>query len=207
MMSNVLERVVTVPTEITPVIDPKIAVEAYQRFGYKLAQTTMKRAVARAELFAQLLAMGVRPFDPRTVDLYKRKVAHARWLRWLAWEALIVSVAGLAVVVSEPVHAIVGVGGIIGGLVAAIVATLVIQPINWEWRRVELGDCKVEVPLEVLATALRIRERFPYSTLHVESFQLRPQVVADPFLVVTTGDGGEAYVEVWDEPTFGGRRG
>jgi hypothetical protein len=72
--------------------------------------------------------------------------------------------------------------------------------IDISWRRVELGQCKEEVPLFALRKAVQVKKACPEAILQVDEL-IEEQRLIDPFLVARLDDE-TYYLEVWKEPKF-----
>lgn len=73
-----------------------------------------------------------------------------------------------------------------------------------EWKRISLEGYTRPVPEFALSYALTIKRMEPKIKFEILELVKKARV-ADPFLVATYGDA-KAYIAVWDEPTFEGRK-
>lgn len=73
------------------------------------------------------------------------------------------------------------------------------------WVRTAISEFTGEIPQFVLHTALRVKKKLPGVELVVEDLRQETRMLPEPFLVAKYGDA-EAYIEVWDEPSFTGKR-
>lgn len=68
-----------------------------------------------------------------------------------------------------------------------------------------LKDYRLPIPIHVLETAIRIKEKLPTAEFTVYNYELNKSAAGDPFLWVSQ-DGWGNFIEVWDEPEFEGRK-
>lgn len=73
-----------------------------------------------------------------------------------------------------------------------------------EWIETEISHYSEPIPFHVLDKAVQIRRELPECKIFIEHLTEHP----DPFLLVKSGKYDEkvAYIEVWEEPRFEGRK-
>jgi len=212
-----LTRVTEVPDDLRQ-LDADLAIKAQSELGYQpMLAHNQKRAAARY-LFEQLIALGVPPFKPKVVVAYKRWQRAKLWLRAVVGQGIILFCYLTAIgMVARRFNPVNDLGGVLiffvslAGIITSVGLWIMLAPMAWRWRRASLSQTEEEVPADVLATALMIRHDFKRNsqvpnyghtdvTFQVESLRYE-RMVMDPFLIVSY-HGAEAYVAVWDEPTF-----
>lgn len=69
----------------------------------------------------------------------------------------------------------------------------------------DIKEYRLAIPVHVLETAIRIKEKLPTAEFTVFNYERRSSAAGDPFLWVSQ-DGWGVYIEVWDEPEFEDRK-
>jgi hypothetical protein len=205
MDGQILERTSTVPKRIS--FDADLAHRCACELGYRELYGQVEKCSAERILLSTLAEHEISWFDPASVTRYKAKLrGPTRTMRASAWVGTLLGAGSLFSGFSgyaEPWNAA------IVGVVALVVLIVTFNSMldhhdGWKWTRVDLSRHQQPIPLFALETALRITQALPGARFHVETFG-RAEQIYDPFLIVTL-DGAEAYVEVWDEPSFEGVR-
>ena len=75
----------------------------------------------------------------------------------------------------------------------------------WSWRMVPLAAYASAVPTYALQTALSIKSKMPEAQFAVDELVSTWNGLDDPFLVVHVGYV-RFHIDVWDEPSFTGKR-
>jgi hypothetical protein len=221
MTTATLPRLSTVPEldlpDEVPYLDYEVATAADRELGYRAVlvartgATNMQRLFSQVnEAYVELLAAGIHPLDPRAVERYKDRVSRRQWLKPAAWQGLFAVVAVALFVASFVLpDGPRGLACFVAALATCVPSALVwsiYQPANWQWQAFTLHGYQRQVPMSVLAVALKVRQVLPDAQLVVVEFARRERV-ADPFLVARYGGGAAAqdvYLAAWDEPTFEG---
>lgn len=224
----VLTRVTAVPAESA--LDARLAADAREKLGYTPMQDRLTLTRSTRELYRVLLAAGVAPFDLVTVIRYQKRVRWHRQIADAKFPALIGGAIFGAFVLTTGNGGwfdlmLAGVAALaVSGFLYFLPAPSTPGP--WKWRRVWMSDYDRPIPAHVLTTALRIREAFVQEfeksaasrneyeraceradflqNLSFAVDELRRdarRVDPDPFLVVYWR-GVDAYIAMWDEPTF-----
>lgn len=202
--------------------------------GYQYLNYQIDRSTKFVEGVAALKAEGVDVFSPESVRRYKRfaiilakfKLSKKSLLLGLLCSLLFfLSVANTPMEPKSTVEVLFGVGDflffVLAGLCFARFGYDMISEDSeragrLNWSVVPLSAYHKPIPIDILQTAVQLREKFgPDVQLFVDELERR-KVVVDPFLLVTFGQrddfrrqsrfirGEEFYVAVWNEPKFKG---
>ncbi len=205
-MNTVLERKPVEIAEDTGFFE-SFCEEVQGKLGY-----SMPRNLGDENLRQALVDLGIKPFDPKSVEAYKKGKTAARLDRAMEVQffsglafligslvvCLVVNVLAAGPFVFWPVYGVIA--GVVATLSSVVIASVFAK--NLEWESVRLESYRQEIPLYALQTALDIKEKCPESGFFVDS--LVRQV--DPFLYVRGNgeawDSPRYYLEVWNEPGF-----
>lgn len=236
MSNTIMLRRDAVSKDITSDLVETLPEEAYKVLGY----TMFKARKERLRLRNALAELGIRPFTAQSVAKYEaamlKKHGATFWARHpglfeaTAGTSCVLSffslIAGLVMLVAACVTWFqgtfdslllckwfmgiyaVGVPSFIYFLTA--LHTKEKSKKEAEWKTVEIGDCKQQVPAFALETAIKVKKAIPEASIMIK-YLLQEKFELDPFLVVSVRSGydkvpEEYHIEVWDEPSFDKQR-
>lgn len=178
-----------------------------ERAARELSYTVLEAQTIPATVAACLAKLGLRPFDIETVNAYKSKMRREADVKAYKPAAIVAIVSVILPVIAalaawHPAPLIFWMIGVAATLLVAVNIT------DWNWRQRKLSGYGLPVPAYALETACELKKLLSKAKIKHEFYVdelTRESVTADPFLVLNVG-GSEIYLEVWDEPKFGGDR-
>jgi len=220
-MLDLVRKPLEEPLEESPAeIREDFALECNTRLGYSLAAATVKTHNEDAALRATLRELDIDPFEQESVTRYRRRkmddcnrrrarLVGLNWGIFFAGCALLVASVPAGLAVGPAGFCPLAVAATTMIVAAVMLGTWILECIDvWEWGWAALEKFSAPVPEFALQSALEIRERCPEARFFVSYLvQMRDIAISgDPFLVVASSKGRRYYIEVWNEPSFAGRR-
>lgn len=190
------------------VVDDRFGKEVEAVLGYRGVRTHMQKISEHVKLLTTLAEHAIPWYDLKDVARYKA-IKGRRDLVLLVQVTVGAAVLSALLLYGQsyfpgPLGASLLAAGVCVGVAAVLTLAVLLfgDAPAYRWRRASIYDTRQPIPLDVLKLALRVKQLIPAAGLHVESL-VKQERVMDPFLVVTLGEA-EAYIAVWDEPTFSG---
>lgn len=205
-MTAKLERTTTAPDDMA-YLDATLVEDAKKLLGYAPAQNAKLASLRYAGFIERVLTV-LKPYTDRSVAKYKARLLFNKWMEALVYQLAWLGMAALGVAAvlkwNNGYVFLFTCAMVLAAIVLSCATWAGLRPIAWEWSRVYLSDYNAAIPAHVLANAVMLKRVFPNASFMVEVFQQSAKERdPDPFLVLQA-DGCEAYVGVWDEPTFKG---
>lgn len=205
--------------------EPEVWEEAAKVLSYRggqVATTALQHQTAFRTLLKQ---MNVKPFTPASVARYQRAQQRKMWwsANWfrcvLAAAPLLSALTALAVsvqfVTSSSSWYGLAVLAVCAGSAASVGVAVNLRWARFRWERISLRDYAEPIPAAVIQLALALEKgRVPQTFFLIEVLGERSMLPRellngvrstrpDPFLIFRDArSGSEAYIAVWDEPSF-----